>query len=568
MTATEAPAPGEMRAVARRFALGVGGRLALALIAAGGLVRLGLILAGWPQTNSDEGLMGLMALHIATGRDFPLFFYGQVYMGTLQAYLGALLFPIFGASVLALRLGLLLLFILFALVMYTLVRLLYGHLFALFTLGLLALGEPDLLKAQLLALGGYPETLLFGALALLLAAWLAISPTGGRDGGRPRGRRLATYAALGMALGLGWWSDPLVLPFLLAAPLPLVLFRRGEPRWRGLGALALGLVAGLAPQIAFLLTHLNDNGPSAVAAFQPQGMATLAQLPGRLFTQIIGTLFVALPNITGAGWVCTLTFNPRGPLADWSGAGLMACAAGRLVWSMGVLALGVIAAQLAWRGWRAAADQRAVADQRAAAIQVGRLTLLVGGALVLGLYTISPQAAGPLGNARYLIGLLIALPALVHPVWTAALAGWREGRRGLAAWAALGLLAVALAGGVAATYAQTPAARADAAANQALVHDLGRLGVRHIYTDYWTCYKTAFLSQERITCDVLSAGLRQAQDNRYPPYAAAVQADPRASYVFPAGSPQAAALARKAADPTWGYTLTRLDGYVVYAPRG
>ncbi len=65
---------------------------------------------------------------------------------------------------------------------------------------------------------------------------------------------------------------------------------------------------------------------------------------------------------------------------------------------------------------------------------------------------------------------------------------------------------------------------------------------------------------------MLGAGLRQARDNRYPPYVAAVQADPRAAYVFPAGSPQAAALARKAADPAWGYTLTRLDGYVVYTP--
>ena len=226
MTATETPAPGETRAAARRFTLGAGGWLALALIAAGALARLGLILAGWPQTNSDEGTMGLMALHIATGRDFPIFFYGQVYMGTLQAYLGALLFPVFGVSILALRLGLLLLFILFALVMYALVRLLYGQLFALVALGLLALGGPDLLKAQLLALGGYPETLLFGALALLLAAWLAISPTSGGDGGRPRGRRLAAYAGLGLALGLGWWSDPLILPFLLVAPLPLVVFRR------------------------------------------------------------------------------------------------------------------------------------------------------------------------------------------------------------------------------------------------------------------------------------------------------------------------------------------------------
>jgi hypothetical protein len=543
----------ERTRTAMRRGLGGGRWRAGTLIAVGALVRLGLVVAGWPRTDSDEATMGLMALHIATRGELPLFFCGQVYMGTLQAYLGALLFPIFGVSVVTLRLGLVLLFLLFALVMYALARLLYGQAFALVTLGLLALGGPDLLKAQLLALGGYPETLLFGALSLLLAVWLAMSPADGGDG-RPRRRRLAAYAGLGVAMGLGWWSDPLVAPFLLA-PLPLLAFRRRELRWRGLAALAVGLLVGLAPQIAFMLTRLNAGGPSVVAAFQPRGVATLAQLPAHLFTQIAGTLFISLPNITGAGWVCSLPVSPRGLFVGWSGMGLLACAGLRLGWSLGFLALGVVAARVAWR------DLRAAKSQRAAARQVGRLSLLLGGALALALYASSPQAATPLGNARYLIGLLIALPAVVYPLWAAAVAGLSRRR----AWnlAALGLVALAMAGGVAATYAQAPDARADAAASQALVRDLERLGVRHMYTDYWTCYKVAFLSRERITCDVLDAALGQG-NNRYTPYVAAVQADPRAAYVFPDGSPQAAALARRAADPTWGYAMTRLDGYVIY----
>lgn len=547
-------APGLARTAVWRIALGAGRWRLAALIAVGMLVRLGLILAGWPRSDSDEATMGLMALHIATRGETPLFFYGQVYMGTLQAYLGALLFPIFGVSVLTLRLGLVLLFVLFALAMYALARLLYGETFALLALGLLALGGPDLLKAQLLALGGYPETLLFGALSLLLSVWLAVSPAGDGDG-RPRGRRLAAYAGLGMAMGLGWWSDPLVAPFLLAAALPLALFRRRELRWRGLAALALGLLAGLAPQTMFMLTHLDAGGPSAVAAFQPHGVATLAQLPGRLFIQTAGTLFISLPNITGAGWVCSLPVSPRGLFVGWLGAGMLACAGLRLGWSLGLLALGAGATRAAWR------EMRAAKSPRTGALQAGRLAALLGGALSLALYVSSPQAATPLGNARYLIGLVIALPSVIYPPWAAAVAvgGWRR------AWGvgALGLIALALAGGVAATYAQAPEARADAAANQALVRDLERLGVRHMYTDYWTCYKAAFLSGERITCDALGAELGQG-NNRYAPYVAAVQADPRAAYVFPDGSPQAAALARKAGDPTWGYALTRLDGYVIY----
>ena len=39
-----------------------------------------------------------LALHIAYRGEHPLFFYGQEYMGPLEAYIGALLFHIFGVS--------------------------------------------------------------------------------------------------------------------------------------------------------------------------------------------------------------------------------------------------------------------------------------------------------------------------------------------------------------------------------------------------------------------------------------------------------------------------------------
>ncbi|HEX8731866.1 MAG TPA: hypothetical protein VF725_07365, partial [Ktedonobacterales bacterium] len=229
-----------------------------ALIALGALVRLGL-LAGWPATDSDEGTMGLMALHINRLGERPLFFYGQSYMGTIQAYLAAALFHLFGPSLFALRLGLLLLFIPFLVVMYLLLRMLYGAPYALVGLLLLDLGGPELLRPELLALGGYPETLLFGALALLLALWLA------RDAGaEPLGwqswRRLVIYAALGLVMGVGWWSDQLIFPLLLVALALLAIFARRELRWRGLAALALGLLVGLLPQLLYFLHPTSTNG--------------------------------------------------------------------------------------------------------------------------------------------------------------------------------------------------------------------------------------------------------------------------------------------------------------------
>jgi len=54
---------------------------ALIVLAAG--LRVVLAALNWPSTNSDEGTMGIMALHIAYRGETPHFFYGQEYMGSL-----------------------------------------------------------------------------------------------------------------------------------------------------------------------------------------------------------------------------------------------------------------------------------------------------------------------------------------------------------------------------------------------------------------------------------------------------------------------------------------------------
>src|SRR5205085_12150170 len=86
---------------------------ALFLITLAVALRVVLIAQGWPNLNSDEGTMGLMALHVAYRGEMPVFFYGQGYMGSLEAYLAAPLFQLFGSAAFMLRLGLLLLYLLF-----------------------------------------------------------------------------------------------------------------------------------------------------------------------------------------------------------------------------------------------------------------------------------------------------------------------------------------------------------------------------------------------------------------------------------------------------------------------
>ncbi len=58
--------------------------------------------------DSDQAVIGLMAKHLAHGRAFPLFMYGQNYMLGIEAWMAAPMFLMFGVSVAALKLPILL----------------------------------------------------------------------------------------------------------------------------------------------------------------------------------------------------------------------------------------------------------------------------------------------------------------------------------------------------------------------------------------------------------------------------------------------------------------------------
>jgi hypothetical protein len=94
---------------ARSFTAARERRIALAAIVAV-LVARSLVFVFWPESyfDSDQAVMGLMAKHLAEGRAFPLFIYGQNYMLGVEAWLAAPLFLLFGVSVAALKFPLLL----------------------------------------------------------------------------------------------------------------------------------------------------------------------------------------------------------------------------------------------------------------------------------------------------------------------------------------------------------------------------------------------------------------------------------------------------------------------------
>jgi hypothetical protein len=71
------------------------------VLLAGLALRLFFVFTTHAVLDADEAIVGLMGRHILHG-EFPIFFYGQKYMGSLEAHLGALGFALGGATPLVL----------------------------------------------------------------------------------------------------------------------------------------------------------------------------------------------------------------------------------------------------------------------------------------------------------------------------------------------------------------------------------------------------------------------------------------------------------------------------------
>ncbi len=571
-------------------------------------LRLGLASHGWPYLNSDEAVMGLMGVDIWRRGARPVFTYSQDYIGALQAYLSAPFFALLSGDPLALRLATLLQTLLFLAVMYALTRRLYTRGIALLTLAVLAFGSDYALKHELQAGVGAQDTLLFGALVV----WLTVVRL--RGGWGPVAR-LALDAGIGLAIGLGLWGDFLFLPYVAVAALALgytalhmlARARREGRSWIGARWLALQLTVALCAALLgaapLLLANIASHGetfrhvtsiagtPGSRSVSEAMG-ARLAQLAG----QIGATLLVGLPNALGSELICggCVIWPAQGSVVTFfRAARAVAITAPFTIVVVGLwlasalpiardarrrLARIVDAPPLRWIG-------RLLALPSPDARWWGQFMLIVGSALTVLQYMVSQASYNyPTYTNRYLIGISIAAPLVVAPLYTALLSIWRAMRSRrvprLRALAGTTMLVVILGYGMAGA-AHSLALASDSSINgnpvntrdARLVTFLEAHHATDFYTGYWTCGRLILATRERLNCSVLS--LHDAFKpgfNRYPPAVRAVAAAAHPAWVFntwaldvDAGVPQQVAACVRSGDPRCaGYTSAMVNGYLIY----
>jgi len=547
--------------------------LALIVITIAIVLRLILIENSWPGTGSEEGTFGLEAMHIAYRGEFPIFMYGQNYMGVLESYLGAILFHLFGVSLFSLRLGMLIFFAFFLICLYYLTKLLYSPQMALITLVVLSIGSTGVLAPEMTVLGGAVETLLFGALLMLLATWLSLS-SGQEMSSRKKWQRIAGFAAWGCCAGLGLWSHLLVTPFVLVSGLLLLLFCRREARtWASL-ALLTGLVIGLLPLIIYNLTAApgHDSFSTFLLIYNFGNHA----VPHLLRRQLSGTFLYSLPFATGMNAPCIAAEMPYFS-ATPSPIGCILVQGG---WSLGYLALLTIATCMAGWGWwklRKLHPTNMInwpaEDRHMAILYVAQLTLLLSAVITLFLFAHSPNASSRPWSTRYLVGLIVATPALLWPLAngiSSSISTFFDKKRHihlaiLFRRVILVSLVLLFAAEMLFTTTQMPLYKKDNAQVETLTQYLISTKATHIYSDYWECDRFIFLTQEKIICAVvnenMSAGL-----TRYGHYYTIVHADPRAAYVFLQNSIYERSFEKKIAQSNKKFQKIVVDGYVVYRP--
>ena len=176
--------------------------------------------------DGDEALVGIQAQHILRG-EFPIYFYNQPYMGSLEAYIMAGIFAIVGPSVWALRAEPILLSLIVVWLTWKLAAALADtarlplHAKQWFmTIAAFLATIPPLYDTvlELRTLGGYVEIFIF----MLLMMLFALELTNRRAAGASRRELVSRWACIGFIVGLGLWVNPLICYAILAVAMWIV----------------------------------------------------------------------------------------------------------------------------------------------------------------------------------------------------------------------------------------------------------------------------------------------------------------------------------------------------------
>lgn len=456
--------------------------------------------------NADEAIVALMARHILKG-ERPIFFYGQAYMGSLDAWLVAGGFWLLGQKVWVMRVVQGVLYYGTLITTFYLGRAVFGsYKVGVLATWLAAIPTVNVMLYTTVSLGGYNEAILFGNLILLGVIRIVEMARLGLQSA------IGLYLAWGLTVGLGLWTSDMTLVYSLPAACYLILqlAKMGEMKkvrgWFGLTLILIGCGLGLLPSILYSTTQARE--------------LLIFELVKKLFAnRDLATYLIQIKdhfvNLILLGSTVVLGIRPPWSV-KWLGLPLLPFAL--MIW------LGILGFWL----------KEFLYHRRASP----KVILLIGAIFILlASFIVTPFGADPSG--RYFLPLFILMGLFAAQ----SIQEWRE-KIGL--WS-YGLVVVLLGYNLwgivqsashfppGLTTQLDPTTQIDWRDINKLMTFLKSNGERYGYTNYWIAYPLAFLSGEEL---IFVPGLPYHRDfhfnpgdNRYPYYSNVVNNSERVAYI-------------------------------------
>lgn len=489
--------------------------LLMGVLLIAGLVKLVLLLTGSVPFNADEAVVGLMARHILAG-EYPVFFWGQAYMGSLDAYFVAVGFMIFGSQVWVIRL---VQTILFLGTVWTTI-LLGARIFNSDNTGLLAglllaIPSVNLVLYTTASLGGYGEALLLGNLILLSSLRLGTIIQSQPD--MPTSSQVKRPILLWLAIfsfltGVGLWTLGLTIVYALPAGIFLLVklykkcfFHRGTVIIKLLAITLVGFLVGSLPWWVFAIQH----GFHALMGELLGGAVAIETGPVYLqwLSHLVNLLLLGLPAALGVRppWEVRWLALPLAPiaLAFWAAA--------------------VISASRWFR--------RNHSEPEGTGLLWGVILTLIAG------FIFTPFGIDPSGRYFLPIGIVLALfganflQRLTVPkrIWKYIIVVF------VLAFNGTGIVQSAVQNPPGITTQFNPETLTDHRYDQELVRFLQQQGETRGYTTYWVSYPLAFLTNEQIIfipqLPYHHSFQYTARDDRYASYQKVVAESSKGAYI-------------------------------------
>lgn len=442
-------------------------------LAAAAVLKIILLAGNVIPFNSDEAVVALMARHILSG-ERPVFFYGQAYMGSLDAWLVAAGFWIFGQHVWVIRLIQILLYLLVILTTAILGRKIFGSWkVGILAAWLVAVPTVNVTLYTTASLGGYGEALFIGNLLLLIGWQISL----GRDNVKKEFQSFLWFL-WGFLAGLGIWAFGITLIYSIPVGIYLIVYT-----WSRLQHITVS-----RQQFIFKIVLLTAGGFLGAA---PWWIYALNHGLANLIWELRGGAIAGVEKLSWLGQILQHLIN-------FFLLGVTVILGFRPPWSANWLALPLIPFVLIFWG---AVIIFVIKNLRSKRREWSFQWILLGIALVLiAAFIFTPFGADPSG--RYFVPLIVPTALFAANLIYSLII-----RYGNKAFSLLLLILIFNLWGTGQCVFHNPPGittqfyeptQIDHHFDSALIAFLNTHGEKRGYTNYWVSYPLAFLSQENL----------------------------------------------------------------------